>query len=102
MELICKDKQRVCTSYLKLKVEVENVEDDFFFMSHISNDIIADNVANDVYDLYADKGVWGVINKIASDYGQDKVVYSKDDDDHIDVLINLMFDDALQAPSAHG
>ncbi len=71
-------------------------------MSHISNDIIADNVANDVYDLYADKGVWGVINKIASDYGQDKVVYSKDDDDHIDVLINLMFDDALQAPSPHG
>lgn len=71
-------------------------------MSHISNDIIADNVANDVYDLYADKGVWGVINKIASDYGQDKVVYSKDDDDHIDVLINLMFDDALQAPSIHG
>ena len=71
-------------------------------MSHISNDIIADNIANDVYDLYADKGVWGVINKIASDYGQDKVVYSKDDDDHIDVLINLMFDDALQAPSPHG
>ena len=71
-------------------------------MSHISNDIIADNVANDVYDLYAEKGVWGVINKIASDYGQDKVVYSKDDDDHIDVLINLMFDDALQAPSPHG
>tara|TARA_B100000085_G_scaffold283801_1_gene315302 strand:+ start:2052 stop:2300 length:249 start_codon:yes stop_codon:yes gene_type:complete len=71
-------------------------------MSHISNDIIADNVANDVYDLYADKGVWGVINKIASDYGQDKVVYSKDDDDHIDVLINLMYDDALQAPSIHG
>ena len=71
-------------------------------MSHISNDIIADNIANDVYDLYADKGVWGVIDKIASDYGQEKVVYSKDDDDHIDVLINLMFDDALQAPSPHG
>ncbi len=71
-------------------------------MSHISNDIIADNIANDVYDLYADKGVWGVIDKIASDYGQEKVVYSKDDDDHIDVLIKLMFDDALQAPSIHG
>ena len=71
-------------------------------MSHISNDIIADNIANDVYDLYADKGVWGVIDKIASDYGQEKVVYSKDDDDHIDVLIKLMFDDALQVPSIHG
>ncbi len=71
-------------------------------MSHISNDIIADNIANDVCDLYADKGVWGVIDKIASDYGQEKVVYSKDDDDHIDVLIKLMFDDALQAPSIHG
>ena len=71
-------------------------------MSHISNDIIADNIANDVYDLYADKGVWGVIDKIASDYGQEKVVYSKDDDDHIDVLIKLMFDDALEAPSIHG
>ena len=42
-------------------------------MSHISNDIIADNVANDVYDLYASMGVWGVINKISVDYGQDKV-----------------------------
>ncbi len=71
-------------------------------MSHISNDIIADNIANDVYDLYADKGVWGVIDKIASDYSQEKVVYCKDDDDHIDVLIKLMFDDALQAPSIHG
>lgn len=71
-------------------------------MSHISNDIIADNVANDVYDLYASMGVWGVINKIAVDFGQDKVPYSKDDDDHIDVLINLMYDDALQAPSLHG
>ena len=71
-------------------------------MSHISNDIIADNVANDVYDLYADKGVWGVIAKISDDYGADKVIYSKDDDDHIDVLIHLMYDDYLSIPCHMG
>tara|TARA_B100002019_G_scaffold293489_1_gene321478 strand:+ start:9149 stop:9364 length:216 start_codon:yes stop_codon:yes gene_type:complete len=71
-------------------------------MSHISNDFIADSVADDVYDLYSDKGVWGVINKISDDYGADKVIYSKDDDDHIDVLISLMFDDAVSVPGPHG
>ena len=71
-------------------------------MSHISNDIIAENVANDVYDLYAEEGVWGVINKISYVFGADKVLYSKDDDEHIDVLIKLMVDEALEAPSIHG
>ena len=53
-------------------------------MSVFSNDNAIDNIANDVYDLYSDKGVWGVINKISDDYGADKVIYSKDDDDHCD------------------
>tara|TARA_Y100000996_G_C22520371_1_gene642205 strand:- start:1252 stop:1467 length:216 start_codon:yes stop_codon:yes gene_type:complete len=71
-------------------------------MSHFSNDNAIDNIANDVYDLYSNKGVWGVINKISDDYGADKVIYSKDDDDHCDVLINLMYNDWMDMPCPHG
>ena len=71
-------------------------------MSHFSNDNAIDNIANDVYDLYSDKGVWGVINKISDYYGADKVIYSKDDDDHCDVLINLMYNDWMDMPCPHG
>ena len=37
--------------------------------------------------------VFGVLlTQIQKDFGADKVVYSKDDDDHIDTLIQLRFD----------
>lgn len=51
-----------------------------------------DNIGTDVCELYADKGVWGVIDAIQKEFGAEKVVYSKDDDDHIDNLIQLRFD----------
>ena len=53
-------------------------------MSNLVNDTILDNISDDVCSLYNDKGVWGVIDAIQKDFGADKVVYSKDDDDHID------------------
>ena len=61
-------------------------------MSNLINDQILDNISDDVCALYDDKGVWGVIDAIQNDFGADKVVYSKDDDDHIDTLIKLRFD----------
>ena len=61
-------------------------------MSNLVNDTILDNISDDVCSLYNDKGVWGVIDAIQKDFGADKVVYSKDDDDHIDTLIQLRFD----------
>ena len=61
-------------------------------MSNLVNDQILDNISDDVCALYDDKGVWGVIDAIQKDFGADKVVYSKDDDDHIDTLIQLRFD----------
>jgi len=61
-------------------------------MSNLINDQILDNISDDVYDLYNDKGVHGVIDAISKDFGADKVVYSKYDDDHIDTLIQLRFD----------
>lgn len=61
-------------------------------MSNLVNDTIMDNIGTDVCELYADKGVWGVIDAIQKEFGAEKVVYSKDDDDHIDNLIQLRFD----------
>ena len=61
-------------------------------MSNSINNQIIDNISDDVCALYDDKGVWGVIDEITTDFGADKVVYSKDDDDHIDTLIKLRFD----------
>ena len=61
-------------------------------MSHPINDIILDNIADDVCELYEDKGVWGVIDAIAEEFGNEKVPYSKDDDDMIDALIELRFE----------
>ncbi len=61
-------------------------------MSHPINDVILDNIADDVCELYEDKGVWGVIDAIAEEFGNEKVPYSKDDDDMIDALIELRFE----------
>ena len=61
-------------------------------MSHPINDIILDNIADDVCELYEDKGVWGVVDAIAEEFGNEKVPYSKDDDDMIDALIELRFE----------
>ena len=61
-------------------------------MSNFVNDVIIENIADDVGELYEDKGVWGVIDAIAEEFGNDKVPYSKDDDDMIDALIELRFE----------
>jgi hypothetical protein len=61
-------------------------------MSYPINDIILDNIADDVCELYEDKGVWGVVDAIAEEFGNEKVPYSKDDDDMIDALIELRFE----------
>ena len=61
-------------------------------MSNLVNDVIIENIADDVCELYNDKGVWGVIDAIAEEFGNDKVPYSKDDDDMIDALIELRFE----------
>ena len=60
-------------------------------MSNFVNDVIIENIADDVCELYEDKGVWGVIDAIAEEFGNDKVPYSKDDD-MIDALIELRFE----------
>ena len=61
-------------------------------MSNLVNDVIIENIADDVCELYNDKGVWGVIDAIAEEFGNEKVPYSKDDDDMIDALIELRFE----------
>ena len=61
-------------------------------MSNLINDQFLDNISDDVCALYDDKGVWGGIDAISKEFGGDKVVYSKYDDDHIDTLIKLRFD----------
>ena len=61
-------------------------------MSNLINDQFLDNISDDVCALYDDKGVWGVNDAISKEFGGDKVVYSKYDDDHIDTLIKLRFD----------
>ena len=61
-------------------------------MSNFVIDVIIENIADDVCELYEDKGVWGVIDAIAEEFGNDKVPYSKDDDDMIDALIELRFE----------
>ena len=61
-------------------------------MSNFVNDVIIENIADVVCELYEDKGVWGVIDAIAEEFGNDKVPYSKDDDDMIDALIELRFE----------
>ena len=61
-------------------------------MTNFVNDVIIENIADDVCELYNDKGVWGVIDAIAEEFGNDKVPYSKDDDDMIDALIELRFE----------
>ena len=61
-------------------------------MINFVNDVIIENIADDVCELYEDKGVWGVIDAIAEEFGNDKVPYSKDDDDMIDALIELRFE----------
>ena len=61
-------------------------------MSNFVNDVIIENIADDVCELYEDKGVWGVIDAIAEEFGNEKVPYSKDDDDMIDALIELRFE----------
>tara|TARA_B100000519_G_scaffold119084_1_gene102786 strand:- start:289 stop:486 length:198 start_codon:yes stop_codon:yes gene_type:complete len=61
-------------------------------MSNLINDQFLDNISDDVCALYDNKGVWGVIDAIQKEFGSDKVLYSKYDDDHIDTLIKLRFD----------
>ena len=61
-------------------------------MSNFVNDVIIENIADDVCELYEDKGVWGVIDAIAEEFGNDKVPYRKDDDEIIDALIELRFE----------
>ena len=71
-------------------------------MSNFVNDVIIENIADDVCERYEDKGVWGVIDAIAEEFGNDKVPYSKDDDDMIDALIELRFEalpEAWQCPA---
>ena len=65
-------------------------------MSNLVNDVIIENIADDVCELYEDKGVWGVIDAIAEEFGNDKVPYSKDDDEQIDALIELRFEALCQ------
>ena len=65
-------------------------------MSNLVNDVIIENIADDVCELYSDKGVWGVIDAIAEEFGNDKVPYSKDDDEQIDALIELRFESLCQ------
>ena len=65
-------------------------------MSNLVNDVIIENIADDVCELYSDKGVWGVIDAIAEEFGNDKVPYSKDDDEQIDALIELRFEALCQ------
>tara|TARA_Y100000996_G_C22557307_1_gene655972 strand:+ start:3221 stop:3418 length:198 start_codon:yes stop_codon:yes gene_type:complete len=65
-------------------------------MSNLVNDVIIENIADDVCELYNDKGVWGVIDAIAEEFGNDKVPYSKDDDEQIDALIELRFEALCQ------
>ena len=65
-------------------------------MSNLVNDVIIENIADDVCKLYEDKGVWGVIDAIAEEFGNDKVPYSKDDDEQIDALIELRFEALCQ------
>ena len=61
-------------------------------MSNLVNDAILENIAEDVCKIFDAKGVWGVIDAIAEEFGNDKVPYSKDDDDMIDALIELRFE----------
>ena len=61
-------------------------------MSNLINDAILDNIADDVFEIFDAKGVWGVIDAIAEEFGNEKVPYSKDDDDMIDALIELRFE----------
>ena len=65
-------------------------------MSNLVNDVIIENIADDVCELYNDKGVWGVIYAITEEFGNDKVPYSKDDDEQIDALIELRFEALCQ------
>ena len=65
-------------------------------MSNLVNNVIIENIADDVCELYNDKGVWGVIDAIAEEFGNDKVPYSKDDDEQIDALIELRFEALCQ------
>ena len=65
-------------------------------MSNLVNDVILENISEDVCELYNDKGVWGVIDAIAEEFGNDKVPYSKDDDEQIDALIELRFEALCQ------
>ena len=65
-------------------------------MSNLVNGVIIENIADDVCELYNDKGVWGVIDAIAEEFGNDKVPYSKDDDEQIDALIELRFEALCQ------
>tara|TARA_B100000965_G_scaffold49428_1_gene36367 strand:- start:230 stop:433 length:204 start_codon:yes stop_codon:yes gene_type:complete len=59
-------------------------------MSNLVNDTAKDMIIDCVSDIYDNGGVWAVINSITNLFGADKVLYSKDDDDHIDTLIYLM------------
>ena len=67
-------------------------------MSHPINDVILDNIADDVCELYEDKGVWGVVDAIAEEFGNENVPYSKDDDDICEALINLRFEALPDGP----
>tara|TARA_B100001175_G_C19490944_1_gene632550 strand:+ start:936 stop:1139 length:204 start_codon:yes stop_codon:yes gene_type:complete len=59
-------------------------------MSNLVNDTAKNMIADDVFAIYDNGGVWAVIKTITDLFGADKVLYSKDDDDHIDTLIYLM------------
>ena len=65
-------------------------------MSNLVNDVILENISEDVCELYNDKGVWGVIDAIAEEFGDFNVPFSKDDDEQIDALIKLRFEALCQ------
>tara|TARA_B100002019_G_scaffold291702_1_gene312650 strand:- start:4889 stop:5095 length:207 start_codon:yes stop_codon:yes gene_type:complete len=67
-------------------------------MSNLINDAILDNIADDVFEIFDAKGVWGVIDAIADEFGNENVPYSKDDDEMCEALINLRFEALPDGP----
>lgn len=64
-------------------------------MSHWVNDQIIDNITTDVMSLVETKGVWGmggVVDTIAAEFGTEKLPHTKDDDELIDALIEMRFE----------
>ncbi len=62
-------------------------------MSNLVNDAILENIAEDVCKIFDEKGIWGVIDAIAEEFGDVNVPFSKDPDVQIDALIDLRFEE---------